>query len=46
MTTTLDPPAEPYEDSRRLTGCNFHFSGTGAVLEAAPGLVFEREESD
>src|SRR5690606_3736577 len=41
MTTTLDPAAEPYEDSRRLTGCNFYFSGTGAVLEAAPGLSFD-----
>ena len=41
MTTTLDPAAEPYEDSRRLTGCNFYFSGTGAVLEAAPGLAFD-----
>lgn len=39
--TTPDPAAEPYEDSRRLTGCNFYFSGTGAVLEAAPGLSFD-----
>ncbi|MDN5781957.1 MAG: hypothetical protein L0H23_08040, partial [Luteimonas sp.] len=39
--TTFDPAAEPYEDSRRLTGCNFHFAGTGAVLEAAPGLAFD-----
>src|SRR3546814_4704202 len=41
MNTALDPAAEPYEDSRRLTGCNFYFSGTGAVLEAAPGLSFD-----
>src|SRR3546814_9844556 len=41
MTTTFDPAAEPYEDSRRLTGCNFYFSGTGAALEAAPGLSFD-----
>src|SRR3546814_2883975 len=41
MTTTFDPAAEPYEESRRLTGCNFYFSGTGAALEAAPGLSFD-----
>src|SRR3546814_2175035 len=41
MTTAFDPAAEPYEDSRRLTGCNFYFAGTGAVLEAAPGLPFD-----
>ncbi|HVI60369.1 MAG TPA: Mur ligase family protein [Luteimonas sp.] len=41
MTTDHDPAAEPYEDSRRLTGCNFFFAGTGAALEAAPGLVFD-----
>src|SRR3546814_18947672 len=41
MTTAFDPAAEPYEDSRRLTGCNFYFAGTGAVLEAAPGLSFD-----
>ncbi|MFC3714774.1 Mur ligase family protein [Luteimonas soli] len=41
MTHALDSASEPYEDSRRLTGCNFYFSGTGAVLEAAPGLVFD-----
>src|SRR3546814_5387996 len=41
MTTAFDPAAEPYEDSRRLTCCNFYFAGTGAVLEAAPGLSFD-----
>ena len=41
MTTAFDPAAEPFEDSRRLTGCNFHFAGTGAVLEAAPGVPFD-----
>ncbi|RZA24804.1 MAG: Mur ligase, partial [Lysobacteraceae bacterium] len=29
---------EPYEDSRRLTGSNLYFDGTGAALESAPGL--------
>lgn len=33
--------AEPFEDSRRLTGCNLYFSGTGAALEAARGLAFD-----
>src|SRR3546814_15100835 len=41
MTTAFDPAAEPYEDSRRLAGCNFYFAGTGAVLEAASGLSFD-----
>jgi UDP-N-acetylmuramyl tripeptide synthase len=41
MTTDHDPAAEPYEDSRRLTGCNFFFAGTGAALEAAPGVAFD-----
>ena len=41
MDATFDPAAEPYEDSRRLTGCNFYFSRTGAVLEAASGLAFD-----
>ncbi len=41
MTTTFDPAAEPYEDSRRLTGCNVYFAGTGAALEAAPGVAFD-----
>ncbi len=41
MTTDHDPAAEPYEDSRRLTGCNFFFAGAGAALEAAPGLAFD-----
>ena len=31
--------AEPFEDSRRLTGCNFYFAGTGAALETTPGVV-------
>ena len=34
--------SEPFEDSRRLTGCNLYFAGTGAALEAsfklAPGV--------
>ncbi|WP_368565891.1 DUF559 domain-containing protein [Pseudoxanthomonas sp. UTMC 1351] len=29
---------EPYEDSRRLTGCNVYFAATGAALETARGL--------
>jgi len=33
--------AEPFQDSRRLTGCNFYFAGTGAALEVAPGVVFD-----
>lgn len=36
-----DTAREPFEDSRRLTGCNFHFAGTGAALETAPGLAFD-----
>lgn len=32
--------AEPFEDSRRLTGCNLYFAGTGAALESAHGLAF------
>ena len=32
--------SEPFEDSRRLTGCNFYFAGTGAALEAAQGVPF------
>jgi cyanophycin synthetase len=31
----------PYEDSRRLTGANLYFDGTGAALETAPGLAFD-----
>ena len=31
--------SEPFEDSRRLTGCNFYFAGTGAALETTPGVV-------
>src|SRR5690606_4126328 len=41
MTTAYDPAAEPYEDSRRLTGCNVYFAGTGAALEATPGLAVD-----
>jgi cyanophycin synthetase len=32
---------EPFEDSRRLTGCNVYFAGTGAALESARGLAFD-----
>jgi UDP-N-acetylmuramyl tripeptide synthase len=35
------PPAEPFEESRRLTGFNVYFSGTGAALETAGGLLVE-----
>ena len=35
--------SEPFEDSRRLTGCNFYFAGTGAALETARGLSFDDE---
>lgn len=31
---------EPFTDSRRLTGCNVYFAGTGAALETARGLAF------
>lgn len=34
---------EPFEDSRRLTGANLYFGGTGAALETAPELVFDAE---
>lgn len=30
---------EPFEDSRRLTGCNVYFAGTGAALETVRGCV-------
>lgn len=30
---------EPFEDSRRLTGCNVYFDDTGAALETRRGLV-------
>ena len=33
----------PYEDSRRLTGANLYFDGSGAALETAPGLAFDAE---
>ncbi|TDK24304.1 Mur ligase [Luteimonas aestuarii] len=32
---------EPFEESRRLTGCNVYFAGTGAALETAHGLSFD-----
>ena len=32
---------EPFEDSRRLTGANLYFDGTGAALETAAGLAFD-----
>ena len=32
---------EPFEDSRRLTGCNLYFPGTGAALESARSLAFD-----
>ncbi len=32
---------EPFQDSRRLTGCNVHFAGTGAALETARGLAVD-----
>lgn len=41
MTKDDDTAREPFEDSRRLTGCNFHFAGTGAALETASGLAFD-----
>ncbi|MEO8367530.1 MAG: Mur ligase family protein [Pseudoxanthomonas sp.] len=32
---------EPFEDSRRLTGSNLYFPGSGAALESARGLEFD-----
>ena len=32
---------EPFEDSRRLTGPNLYFDGSGAALETAAGLAFD-----
>jgi cyanophycin synthetase len=32
---------EPFEESRRLTGCNPYFGGCGAALETAHGLAFD-----
>ncbi|MEO6519475.1 MAG: Mur ligase family protein [Pseudoxanthomonas sp.] len=32
---------EPFEDSRRLTGSNLYFDGTGAALETLRGLPFD-----
>ena len=37
---------EPFEESRRLTGCNAYFAGTGAALEAARGLAFDQAALD
>ncbi len=31
----------PFEDSRRLTGANLYFDGSGVALESARGLVFD-----
>lgn len=45
--TNLEIAPEPFDDSRRLTGCNVYFSGTGAALEtrgelAGDGAAIER----
>ncbi len=32
---------DPFDDSRRLTGSNLYFTGTGAALETARGLAFD-----
>jgi UDP-N-acetylmuramyl tripeptide synthase len=32
----VTPAAAPFDDSRRLTGCNLYFDVPGAVLEAVP----------
>lgn len=32
---------EPFEDSRRLTGSNLYFTGTGAALETLRGLQYD-----
>ncbi|MGH8031410.1 MAG: DUF559 domain-containing protein, partial [Luteimonas sp.] len=32
---------DPFDDSRRLTGCNVYFAGTGAALESARGLAID-----
>src|SRR5690606_10885672 len=37
--STSDTAGVPYTDSRRLTGPNLYFGGTGAALETAPGLA-------
>lgn len=34
---------EPFEDSRRLTGCNVYFASPGAALESTRGLAFDDE---
>src|SRR5690606_26847273 len=36
-----DMQPEPFEESRRLTGCNVYFAGPGAALESAPGVAFD-----
>ncbi len=38
MPTDPHPVQEPFEDSRRLTGCNVYFADTGAALEATRGV--------
>lgn len=38
MPTDPHPVQEPFEDSRRLTGCNVYFADTGAALEATQGV--------
>jgi cyanophycin synthetase len=37
----FDPSDPPFEDSRRLTGPNLYFDGTGAVLETMTGRVVD-----
>jgi cyanophycin synthetase len=37
----FDPTDPPFEDSRRLTGPNLYFDGTGAVLETMIGAVVD-----
>lgn len=41
MSASIDRVISPFEDSRRLTGANLYFDGTGAALETAPGLIFD-----
>ena len=33
--------SEPFEDSRRLTGANLYFNGSGAALEIARDVAFD-----
>jgi UDP-N-acetylmuramyl tripeptide synthase/very-short-patch-repair endonuclease len=37
---------EPFEDSRRLTGCNVYFAATGAALETARGWEHDDAATD